>query len=143
MIRSKSGTNIPLKNGIMVLDWPTSTFDGGFQKWSQSGMEGQERSAVSIGRLIGLSEDRERQRKNEKLRDETRAKVVGFVAEWNTTEFATKSAKEFAEILDDARMNDAIPANAADAVEEYQKLSEEVDRASPTIANQSLELRKN
>ena len=136
------GTNIPLKNGIMVLDWPTSTFDGGFQKWSQSGMEGQERSAVSIGRLIGLSEDRERQRKNEKLRDETRAKVVGFVAEWNTPEFATKSAKEFAEILDDARMNDAIPANAADAVEEYQKLSEEVDRASPTIANQSLELRK-
>lgn len=136
------GTTIPLKNGIMVLDWPTSTFDGGFKKWSQSGMEGQERSAVSIGRLIGLSEDRERQRKNEKLRDETRAKVVGFVAEWNTTEFATKSAKEFAEILDDARMNDAIPANAADAVEEYQKLSEEVDRASPTIANQSLELRK-
>ena len=136
------GTTIPLKNGIMVLDWPTSTFDGGFKKWSQSGMEGQERSAVSIGRLIGLSEDRERQRKNEKLRDETRAKVVGFVAEWNTPEFATKSAKEFAEILDDARMNDAIPANAADAVEEYQKLSEEVDRASPTIANQSLELRK-
>ena len=135
-------TTIPLKNGIMELDWPTSTFDGEFQKWSQSGMEGQERSAVSIGKLIGLSEDRELQRKNEKLRDETRAKVVGFVAEWNTPVFAKKSAKEFAEILDDARMNDAIPANAADAVDEYQKISEEVDRGSVDIAIRSGELRK-
>ncbi len=134
-------TIIPLKNGVMVLDWPTSTFDGEFKKWSQSGMEGQERSAVSIGRLIGLSDDREILKINQKRRDETRVKVVGFVAEWNTPEFSAKSAKEFAEILDDARMNDSIPANAADAVEEYQKLSEEVDRGSLDIAKQSAELR--
>ncbi|NDG62332.1 MAG: CHASE2 domain-containing protein [Planctomycetes bacterium] len=135
-------TTIPLQNGIMELDWPTSTFDGGFEKWSQSGMEGQERHAVSIGTLIGLSDDREQQKKNEKLRDVQRAKVLGFVAEWNTPAIAMKSSKEFAEILDDARMNDAIPANAADAVDDYQKISEEVDRGSVDIAKRSGELRK-
>ena len=135
-------TTIPLQNGIMELDWPTSTFDGGFEKWSQSGMEGQERHAVSIGTLIGLSDDREQQLKNEKLRDVQRAKVLGFVAEWNTAAIAMKSSKEFAEILDDARMNDAIPANAADAVDDYQKISEEVDRGSVEIAIRSGELRK-
>ena len=135
-------TTIPLQNGIMELDWPTSTFDGGFEKWSQSGMEGQERHAVSIGTLIGLSDDREQQLKNEKLRDVQRAKVLGFVAEWNTAAIAMKSSKEFAEILDDARMNDAIPANAADAVDDYQKISEEVDRGSVDIAKRSGELRK-
>ena len=135
-------TTIPLQNGIMELDWPTSTFDGGFEKWSQSGMEGQERHAVSIGTLIGLSDDREQQRKNEKRLDEKRALVVGLVPEWNTPAIAAKSSKEFAEILDDARMNDAIPANAADAVDDYQKISEEVDRGSVDIANRSDELRK-
>ncbi len=135
-------TTIPLQNGVMKLDWPTSTFDGGFEKWSQSGMEGQERHAVSIGTLIGLSDDREQQRKNEKRLDEKRALVVGLVPEWNTPAIAAKSSKEFAEILDDARMNDAIPANAADAVDDYQKISEEVDRGSVDIANRSDELRK-
>ena len=135
-------TTIPLQNGIMELDWPTSTFDGGFEKWSQSGMEGQERHAVSIGTLIGLSDDREQQRENEKLLDEKRALVVGLVPEWNTPAIAAKSSKEFAEILDDARMNDAIPANAADAVDDYQKISEEVDRGSVDIAKRSGELRK-
>ena len=135
-------TTIPLQNGIMELDWPTSTFDGGFEKWSQSEMEGQERHAVSIGTLIGLSDDRQQQRKNERRLDEMRGKVLGFVAEWNTPAIAAKSSKEFAEILDDARMNDAIPANAADAVDDFQKIFEEVDRGSVDLANRSGELRK-
>ena len=133
---------IPLEKGILVLDWPTSTFEGEFQTWSQNGMEGQERSAVSIGMLIGLSDDREQQKSNEKLCDVTRAKVVGLIAELNVPAVAAKSAKEFAELLDEARMNDAIPSNAVDAVEEYQKLSEEVDRGSLDIAKRSGELRK-
>ncbi len=134
-------STIPLNNGIMMLDWPTSTFGEGFKNWSQRDMSGQERPAVSIGTLIGLSVDREQQQKNETLRDATRVAITGLVAGLNSTAVAAQSADEFSEVLDDARMNDTISAEALPTVEKYQKLAEEAKRGSIDIAKRSDELR--
>ena len=133
---------LPLSSGVMVLDWPTSTFDGGYTKWSQEGMGGQERAAVSIGSLIGLSADREQQRSNERARDGARAEITAVVPVFDTPEIAAKSADEFAEFLDESRMNDAVPVEAIPVVEKFLKLFEEVKRGAVDIRGRDEKLKK-
>ncbi len=133
-------TVIPLRRGVMILDWPTSTFGEGFAKWSQEGMTGSERAVVSIGELINLGLDVEQQRENEVLRDQARAAVSAKAPSLSTPEFAAKSAGEFAELLDSARMNDELSPEAAPEAEEFLKLFEEVQRGAADIAARSAEM---
>ena len=132
---------ISLNNGIMMLDWPTSTFGEGFTEWSQQNMTGEERPVVSIGKLMNLSQDRELQQKNLKDRDSTRVVITKLVTGFDTPEVAAQSADGFAQKLDDARMNDTLPENALQDVEKYLKLSEEVKNSALDIAERSDELR--
>lgn len=132
---------IPIHDGIMVLDWPTSTFDGGFAQWSQPGLGGQERPAISIGALVGLSDDRVLQQGNERKLAEARAALAALVPAYAAPEVAQMSDGEFAALVSDADMDDAIPTAARETADQFLKLSEGVKLGAIDIAARAEELK--
>ena len=140
------GTKIALDGGVMVLDWPTSTFGEGFAKWSQAGLSGQERAVVSVGQLVNLHSDRDLQSANEALRDATRARMMeqfpALATMSSTSSVRKQSIDEFAQMLNDARMGDTLPAGAEASAEEFLKLYEESQRGATDIATRSDELKR-
>ena len=115
---------LPMRDGWLYLDWPTSTFDQGYGEWTQHGMQGSERPVLSIGMLLNTRENRQILERNRERLKELRESLVhspdGVEYGWATHEDAAKlcaAVEKDVAFLDD-------PTDARTFIETFRNVQE-------------------
>ncbi len=129
---------LPLREGVLYIDWPTSTFDGEFGKWTQPGMAGAERPAISIGQVLDLHDGRQKQEENCRNRDALKAELVRSVADLQTPQ-AQSSDQAFRTAVEDARMD--LEGDDRAKAGNFLQLCDAVDEAQADLKGREAELR--
>jgi len=129
---------LPLRDRVLYIDWPTSTFDGEFAKWTQSGMSGSERPAVSIGKLLDMRDGRQKHLDNCKKRDEVKAMLTRDIADLQAPQIQASDEK-FRTAVEDMRMD--LEGEARKNAGTFLELCEAIDEAGPDLKARESELR--
>lgn len=130
---------LPLEDGVLHLDWPTSTF-AGFP--CASGFGDPKAIAISIGSLVSIGIDRLSVGNSMERRDATRVEIERTLAQFATPEVKAMSHGDFAQILSDASQDDRIATSARDIVYEYLTLFEASEDGVARLADESAMLAK-
>jgi len=128
-----------LRERVLYIDWPTSTFDGEFAKWTQSGMSGSERPAISIGKLLDLHDGRRKHLENQKSLDDLKSRLIREVAELQAPQ-TQLSEEAFRAAVEDVRMD--LEGEQRERAGRFLQLCEAVDEAKPDLASRESELRR-
>lgn len=129
---------LPLREGVLYIDWPTSTFDGEFAKWTQPGMEGAERPAISIGKVLDLHDGRQKHEQNCRNRDALKAELVRSVSDLQTSQ-AQSNDQAFRSAVEDARMD--LEGDERRKAGEFLQLCDAVEEAETDLKGRESELR--
>ncbi len=127
-----------LEDGGLVLDWPTSTFDG---FWASAGLNGDLRAAISIGRLVRLSIEREKLRVLVAECAADRKAVMDADPALSALLKGGDSDEEFALALSDARMDGRLTKASDTLAQKYLATFEVVADGTALLASASEELR--
>jgi class 3 adenylate cyclase/CHASE2 domain-containing sensor protein len=130
---------LPLRDGELYLDWPTSTFDGGFADWTQAGMGGSERPTVSIGQVLDLHTNRSKNAANCAARDQLKAKLVAAHPDLQRPELQAKP-QDLQTAVEDLRMD--LEGEQREAASAFLKLEDAIKEAAPRLQQEELNLRK-
>ena len=130
--------SLPLRDGVLYIDWPTSTFDGEFAKWTQSGMSGSERPAVSIGKLLDLHDARRKNADNCKNRDTLKARLASGIPDLQALKDSSDDAA-FRTAVEEARMD--LDGDLRKDATVFLDLCEAIDEAASGLASREGELR--
>jgi len=131
--------SLPLRDGELYIDWPTSTFDGGFADWTQAGMSGSERPTVSIGQVLDLHTNRSKNAANCAQRDQLKTKLVEANPDLQRPELQAKP-QDFQAAVEDLRME--LEGEQREAASAFLKLERAIEEAAPSLKQQELDLRK-
>lgn len=127
-----------LENAGLVLDWPTSTFDG---FWASADTNVDLRAAISIGRLVRLSIEREKLRVLVTQCAADRKAVMDSDPPLAALLNGSDSDEEFAVALSDARMDGQLHGAADTLAQKYLATFEVVADGTALLASASEELR--
>ena len=107
---------LPLRDGKLFIDWPTSTFDG-FP--SVGGFDGGRQSAISIAGLVSLSLERAKLSRIEDTRDRARRTLHETVASFGQGALVALPLGEFASIVEDATLGDGLTIAERDTAQAF------------------------
>ena len=130
---------LPLDDGRLTLDWPTSTFDG-FP--AMAGFSREHRAAIAIGALVSLSRERAKLQRIGAERDRTRSALLATVPLFADARFAAMSGDEFAAAVEDSTFDDALGETERELAQRHLVAYQAAADGGKAIADASAKLRR-
>ncbi len=129
---------LPLDDGRITLDWPTSTFEG-FS--AMAGFDRDHRAAIAIGALVSLSRERAKLQRIEADRDRTRTALLASVPLFADVRFAAMSGDDFAAAVEESTLDDVLSTTERESAQRHLAAYQAAADGGAAIADASAKLR--